>query len=207
MTFPGAKTIHYSIFTPERLYQGPINSYLFKDFPIVIGETKKDYLMRIIKYRMKNSTNKRISDEEILILADIILDYYSKNNPCIAFIDINNIKNIPTYEEMYNYRRSDAFYEFYNAMLLNEYELKYVFLTELCDQIEMFNRGNYVTLSSFINKESISLVDFPDWYNLRQAFLKRVGIPDGTLVSYSDCSKLNSLDEISDDIKVLYRTL
>ena len=175
MTFPGKKTIHYSVFAPERLYNGPINFELFEDFPIVVGESKKEYLMRVVKYQMKKCKDKKISDEEIICLANCVLDYYCNDNPCISFIKINDIKDIPIFNGIYNvgYGYSFDYKEFCNEVILRKFDLRDIFTTYMGVQPEVHDVGDLVTLSSFIDKDSISLVDFPDWYNLRQTFLKR----------------------------------
>ena len=208
MTFPGAKTIYYSVFAPERFYMGPIDSNLLKDFPIIVGESKKDYLMRVIKYQMKKSKDKKISDEEIIYLANYVLEYYCNDEPCISFIKIGDIKDIPIFNGIYNGEYGYSFNnkEFSNEMKLRKLDLRDIFTTYMGVQPEVYDVGDLVTLSSFIQKKSISLVGFPDWYNLRQTFLKRVGISEGILVRYKDCTEIKDFDEISDDIKVLYKS-
>jgi len=138
---------------------------------------------------------------------DDILNYYIDYKNCIAFIGIKSILNEPIYAERYGYKGEDKkLKEYYSLISQRKYSLRDTFTSEMSDKAEFCNRGDFVTLSSNIDKDSISFVDFPDWYNLRQEFLKQNEIPEGTLVLYNDCTEIKRKDEISDDIKKLYKS-
>lgn len=209
MTFPGAKTIFYSQFAPERLYKGPIDCSLFERFPLVVGESKKEYLMRIIDYEtnIRNYNTGYMSKEEILQAANLVLNHYCEASSCISFIGIKDIINIPIYEKNYGqgFNRFNAYYE---MMESGNYRIKDFFTNYMNDEPEFCDIGDLVTLSSLIDKKSISLVDFPDWYNLRQAFLKRIGVPEGSLVRYDNCTEIEKLDDIREEhIRLLYKKI
>ena len=130
---------------------------------------------------------------------------YKRKCKCISFINIKDIKDIPIFGTMYNYGSYDKFKDYYSVMKSGQYILKDIFTEKMNDHMEIYNRGNFVTLGSFIDKTSISLVDFPDWYNLRQTFLKKSGYRPGELIRYIDCRKLSSLNDIPENVRTLYR--
>lgn len=98
---PGAKTFYYACRNaPERLYEGPLRDYLgetaFKDMPMIVGETKANYIMRVLesaiddKCEIEESFDKKHAKE----VAEKVVKEYCISSPAIAMIDISKIKNV-----------------------------------------------------------------------------------------------------------------
>lgn len=98
---PGAKTFYYACRNaPERLYEGPLKNYMgelaSKEIPMIVGETKANYIMRVLesaiddKCEMEESFDKKHAKE----VAEKVVKEYCTSSPGIAMIDISKIKNV-----------------------------------------------------------------------------------------------------------------
>lgn len=205
MTFPGTKTIHYSKHAPERFYYGPVGRSCLENFPMIVGESKKDYLMRILKYRIENFTF-NVEQEELLEVAERVIDYYIDKNTTIAFIDIQDIIDKPIYTVFYENENADNLKKFCATIELGKFSANQVFTHFPNDASEGFyDIGNLVTLSTNIPITSLSFASFPDIYDLKQKYLKQKGINEGTPVIYETCKELKKIRKLPDKIRRLYK--
>lgn len=76
LTMPSIKNVYYAKNTPERFYFGPVGRDSFAYFPMIVGESKRDYLKRILTYRIEHKTYK-IEPQELIDIAENVVDYYS----------------------------------------------------------------------------------------------------------------------------------
>ena len=203
MTVPGTKTIHYAKNAPERLYFGPMGQYWYIDFPMVAGESKKEYMMRVLRYRIENCTYKADQDE-LLDLAEKIIEYYTKYSSSIAFINFMDMLEKPVYTISYGMYGETNIRDYYNALLESRFKVEHIFSHQRNDRPESFEIGNLVTLAKYIPTD-LSFANFPDVYSLKQQYLKEKGIEDGVPVSYKNCVRVDSMKDYPDMIKKYYR--
>lgn len=203
MTVPGTKTIHYAKNAPERLYFGPMGQYWYIDFPMVVGESKKEYLMRVLKYRIENCTYK-VDQEELIELAEKIIDYYTQYSSCIAFINFMDMLEKPVYAISYGMYGDTNLKDYYRALLDSRYKVEHIFSHQRNDRPESFEIGNLVTLAKYIPTD-LSFANFPDVYSLKQQYLKERGIEAGVPVSYKTCVRVDSMKDYPDMIRKYYR--
>lgn len=205
MTVPGTKTIYYSQNAPERFLLGPIGCDSFDYFPMVVGESKKDYLMRILKYRIEKLTY-NVDQDELLAIADRIVDYYTKEKNCISFINIKDIIDIPVYTVNYGNGNEETLRKYCRLVKFGHLYAENALTNKKGDEYEEpYDVGNLVTLSNFIPKTALSFASFPDTYNLKQLYLKQKGIKDGVPVTYYKCQELESNNDLPEEIKKLYK--
>lgn len=184
---PGTKTMHYACQrSPERFYLGPANQH-GKPEPIVVGESKESYILRVLTKKIQAQYANRNSQEylQIIKIAQDLAKYYCGSSPAIALIDIEKIQHIPT---------SNIRYEPENTMTLRERIDEgvgftyYFFSRESNASEEMNNLGNIATLPSFIPQEAIvGIVDMLDEFELKQMFARAKGRKVGDLIDYNDC--------------------
>lgn len=203
MTIPGTKTIHYAKNAPERFFFGPLGDYWYIDFPMVVGESKKDYLMRILKYRIEYCTYKA-DKEELLDLADKVIDYYIKYGSSIAFINFMDMIDKPVYAISYGMYEENCLKNYRDAMLQSRYKIEHIFTHQRNDRPEAYETGNLVTLAKYI-PSNLSFASFPDIYSLKQQFLKDSGISEGVPVTYKNCIRLSSMNDYPKNIQKYYR--
>jgi len=207
MTFPGTKTIYYAENAPERFYFGPLGLgrvIFYSTFPMVVGESRRDYLIRVLKWRIKYCTY-NTDQEELFEVAMRVLDYYTKENGCISFIKIKEIIDKPVYTTSYGLEGKDKLKNFCESIERHRFCAKQIFTHQKKDFAEYSGIGDLVTLSTNIPQSAIEFSAFPDTYDLCQKYLKQTGMEDGTLVDYDTCEKIESMSNYSDDIKKLYK--
>ena len=204
MTFPGSKSIHYAKNAPERFYLGPVGRYSFYDFPMLVGESQKDYLMRILKYRIEHHTY-NVDQDELASLAERIVEYYTKKGSCISFIGISDIIDKPIYTIHYGMCGEDNLRNFCSSIFECRNKAEYIFTHKRNDCSETMDIGNLVTLSSSIPQDSIAIAGFPNIFELKQQYLKDAGVSKGVPVRYKDCTRIDSMSDYPDAIKKYYR--
>lgn len=203
MTVPGTKTIHYAKNAPERLYFGPLGNYWYIDFPMVVGESKKEYLMRILKYRIENCTY-NADQEELVELAEKVIDYYAKHSSSIAFINFMDMLDKPVYTISYGMYGETCLKDYYRSLMESRYKVEHIFSHQRNDRPESYEIGNLVTLAKYIPTD-LSFANFPDVYSLKQQYLKDMGISEGVPVTYKNCVRIESMKDYPDNIRKYYR--
>ena len=102
LTAPGTKTAYYACKNaPERLYLGPLNGY--EDEPMVVGETKQTYMLRVLTKKIQQKYPDTNSHEymESLKLAKDVTEYFCSKPPAVAFLSTEKIKDIPVSSNIY----------------------------------------------------------------------------------------------------------
>lgn len=205
LSVPGTKTIHYCTSAPERFYLGPVGSDSFSYFPMITGESKKDYLMRILKFRIENMTRDADQDE-LLEMAEKVVDYYTQKSSSIAFIPNREVIDKKVYSTYYGNGDGDNFKRFCERMKSGKYYVTHAFTIQPKDVYEEpEDIGNLVVLSSDVSKDSLTFSTFPDMYDLRQTYTKEKGIKEGVPVEYYSCKKLDTISDMETDIKRYYK--
>lgn len=199
LTIPGTKTIHYAENSPERFYSGPIMISSFDDFPIIQGESKTDYLLRIFVYNCETLYNGRpdLSADEVIKT----IEYFSSPTN-IAFINMSSLKDKTISSIIYNPHDTNHLKNYRRFLLDQKMPIKNYFTIEQSDAPEKFEVGDLVVKREDISKENIDIIKFPDIYKLKQLYAKENGIKDGELFDFFDCTTDYEMEE---PIKKYYR--
>lgn len=203
MTFPGSKTIHYAKNTPERFYLGPVGRYSFFDFPMLVGESQKEYLMRILKYRIEHHTY-NVDQDELVELAERVVDYYTKKSSSISFIKIAEMLDKPVYSINFGLGGEDNLRNFCHSILEGRNKVEAVFTHQRNDSPEAYETGNLVTLAKFLPTD-LSFANFPNVYALKQQYLRDKGVDEGVPVIYKDCTRVKTMSKYPYDIRKYYQ--
>lgn len=207
LTFPGTKTVHYCSMAPERFYLGPLGRDSFSYFPMVVGESKTDYVKRILRYRVENMTYK-IEPQRLIDIADNVADFYTEKSPSIAFIPIKDLLDKPVYSNHYGQGDGENLKRFYELMQTRRFYPVHVFTTLPADEYEpQEDKGNLVVLTSDIKVSNLEFSRFPDQYDIRQKYLLSKGTPKGTLVDYYSCKEIEYANEVPSNVKLYYKSL
>lgn len=202
----GDKTIYYATYVPERLYIGPINKDHFYRLPIVVGESKKDYLLRALQYKLDYSKN--CDKNTNLKIAERVMDYYTKYPTGIAFLPMQEALKLDFNARKFNNRKSHDLENFYSELSRGRSFIHSMFSKEYEDCPEIGDTGDLVILADDLKDCNLSTITFPDWYNLRQEYLKRMNYSNGTLVTFENCDKADIENYYSyGDIKKYYKSL
>lgn len=91
-TSPNMLMRYALVYSPERLWHGPLG-FAYKPivFPMKIGESKKEYMMRIIESRITEKNEEE--RPEILKAAEIVCEAFGTKRPRIAIIPESAIKD------------------------------------------------------------------------------------------------------------------
>ena len=207
LTLPGTKTVHYCSTAPERFYLGPLGRDSFNYFPMVVGESKTDYVKRILTYRIENMTYK-IEPQKLIDIANDVAEFYTKESPSIAFIPIKDLIDKPVYANHYGEGDGQNLKRFCELMKTRKFFPIHAFTSLPGDEYEpQEDKGNLVVLANDIVVSNLEFSKFPDLYNVRQKYLLNKGIPKGTLVDYYSCKEIEFEYDVSESVKRYYKSL
>lgn len=189
LSTPGAKTFYYACKrSPERLYEGPLKGY--EKEPIIVGETKENYLMRVLekkinnKYPQKDSKNRMHAIE----VAKKVINSYGSSSPAFAMLKLSEIKDIQSGSSSYTQTETKSIMERINGEIKGDY--KKLFSTNPNDSLEQNNLGDLIILSPEIPMSAISIVECMDEFEMQQIFAQMKGLRVGEYIDYtSDKSK------------------
>lgn len=201
ITSPGTKTFYYALNgSPERLYMGPLFQEYSAPLPFIVGESKYDYYLRVLKRKLKDKYINEESKEykEALSLGEEVLKEYISKKPLIALIKVSNIKDLYfSYAGFKPKRLSDRIKE----SITNYYSF---FSNE--DNVYIGGNGlDNLSTNDYSSITEISLLDVLDGFDLRNIYARSKGLPVGTLVDYNTCrltnrSRLNDLINVIDHV-------
>lgn len=191
ISVPGTKTIYYSENVPERFYEGPIKSENYSNFPMIVGESKTDYLLRILNYNIIKSHKKiNITQKE---LREVIDFFSSPSN--IAFIKYAPLLTKNVSEMIYHYSEENSLANFRDFIIKKRPDLYNCFTTEMEDDSEIFEIGNLVVKNTDIGIEDFEITSFPDIYHLKQQYALQKGKQEGSMIEFYNCEYAQDLDE------------
>lgn len=183
--------------TDEQIEIIIINGFLIHSF----NAMERDYLMRILRYRIETMTN-NVDQEELAWLAERVVEYYTKKGTCIAFIAIRDIIDKAVYAVQCGMCGEDCLRKFCTIMSKPEKRESPIFTNREKDIQEVMHSGNFVTLSS-----SLAFANFPNVYNLKQQYLESMGVSNGTLVHYKDCTAVTTMRDYPSVIQKYYKKI
>lgn len=218
-TSPGTKTIEYTCKnSPERLYLGILKQNRGEAEPIVVGETKQTYMLRVLQSKIQRKYPDKTSAEyiEALQLAREITEYYCSKRPAFALIDINQAKNIPISTIVYRADKLFTLGDWINLQInppdtpngpgwSNIDCVGDFFSKEFGTATEKNNLGDIATISRNIPNEAVKgIIDMPDEFEIKQMFARAKGIKDGDLIDYHTCEyreKTLTLEDVFEEFR------
>jgi hypothetical protein len=112
-TSPGANSFHYACsFSPERLFLGPLRQERNSALPIIIGETKEEYMMRVAERKTSLLYEGKEKKEVLEAYKRVIMKLCTKP-PVIIFIPIKSKK--------FQLKASNATFKNGQQIFLNEW--------------------------------------------------------------------------------------
>lgn len=189
MSSPGTKTIYYATKqSPERFflgvaYQSPVN-----EEPMVVGETKHSYIIRVLinKLKRKSIDDRSVTPEDYVESAKLVQDltaYYCSKQPAIILFSLGNMQSARVSYEDFNENDCESLEEYikWNMRVINGNGF---FTSQKEDFKETNNMENIVTVSTDIPQEAIiGIIDVMDEFDLRQLFAKNRGLKVGDLIN------------------------
>lgn len=186
LTSPGSKTIHYaSSLSPERLLLGPLNQSRKDALPIIVGESKKDYMLRVVRDKINKHYTVQ-EQEEIMKVADRVLSKLCTKKPVAAFV--------PIYDKFYHqYFGEDQIHAAHATL---EYGMGRIddtikgitnpieFITTNTDLIETNNMGNLVVGGVVFPPKFLTFLELPDKFDIMQHMAKAQGLKKGDKMDY-----------------------
>lgn len=198
---PGTKTIYYSCQNaPERLYRGPLNQEEGNELPIILGETKKSYFLRVLEKKIHDKYEDRNSAEYIKAMeaSKRVVEYYCSQSPSFALLEIAKLRTMPVTTVSFSENSSYKLQEFISNQTFSK--IKHFFSRDERDYTEKNNMGDLSTLASYIPQDAITgIVDIIDYFDLKQLFAKMRGRKEGELIDYNTCESrgVASLEELA----------
>ena len=175
LSTPGGTTIHYALqHSPERLYEGPLKNLV--GFGEIVGEEKDSYIFRCIEEEIYRRYGDSREYKQYIQIARDVAKYYCSQNPGIALIDINKIKDIKVGRTNFNNTSPEVILK--NCVF--DWTRKISdFFTRGCFGDMEGAKTDLATRASFIPKDAISIVNIMDEYQLNQirymAKVKKIG--------------------------------
>ncbi len=189
MCSPGTKTIYYaSRNAPERLYLGPLSQETGKEEPIIVGESKASYMMRLLKNKINKMYNPSSFEySKAIELSELIVNEYCTSSPSFALIRIKDIKDIDVTNSVFDELSNRKYKLNYLIRSLMPYQVKDFFTSNPRDEVETSNLDDIAASCKSIPYNSFSIVDLMDSFDLKQLYAKYKGLEYGDLISYNDC--------------------
>ena len=181
---PGAKTFHYACSrSPERLYEGPLKG--FEKEPMIVGETKENYLMRVLekKINAKYPQNNSEDREYAIQVAKKVIDNYCSFSPSFAMLSLAEIKDIQSGMTEYENKGTESLISRINREIMSDY--RNIFSTVPSDALETNNLGDLAIISTEIPKNAISIVQCMDEFEIQQIFARMQGFKEGEFIDYT----------------------
>lgn len=170
LSTPGFSTIQYALSkSPERLYNGPLKDNNTK---MIVGESKEDYIRRSLIERLGSNKDRYL--EDVLNVSSI----YCTKKPCISFIKISDINDIPISDAYYDKSYCmplEKFINKFNISYLDDFFSKSIFIPGNGNLFNQVRFNDMVSLAGMIPRESISIISVPDLYDLKQTLALMMG--------------------------------
>lgn len=105
---PGKKSMHYATLgSPERLYLGPLNQEPDEALPVEIGETKSEYMMKVIQNKIQKHGYEGEEKTQIEQSASRVIKKFCTEKPVIALVPIKS-KKYQLYSNISSYKNSEV---------------------------------------------------------------------------------------------------
>ena len=180
-TSPGANSFHYATsLAPERLFLGPLKQDKNTALPIIIGETKEEYMMRVAKKKLSDLPTKKEQKETLKVYERVIHKLCSKS-PVIELIPIQNKK--------IELNASNAWTISENPPLLREWIQKMAnkdmrFFADYQGGSDPSNMGNLVSIGVKVPPSCLEVIDVPDGFEILQNIAIARGLKQGDAIDF-----------------------
>lgn len=199
-TSPGANSIHYAMKqSPERLFQGPLHQD--NPLPIKVGETKKDYYMRVVASKINNKECSPEEKQAIMKNAENVITKFCSKRPQIALIPIDS-KN-------YSLKANFAFDQEESVSLKDHLSQQANGNMESWATTRFFshclggsgdnNCTNLVSTGVKIPASELGFVSVPDSFELLQIKAKQKGLKQGEKFDLISLEKVEEKEEKLDN--------
>lgn len=181
-TSPGANSFHYATsFSPERLFLGPLRQDRDTALPVIIGETKEEYMMRVAQKKVKQ----KIADEKeqiaVLKVYKRVIHKLCSKSPVIELIPIQNNK--------FELNASNAWAISQNPLSLNDWIQKMAekdmgFFADIQGGSDPSNMGNLVSVGVKVPSSALTTIDVPDGFEVLQNIAITRGLKKGDQIDF-----------------------
>lgn len=223
ITSPGNNSVFYALTqSPERLWNGPL-SQRDDENPVlpIVGETKSQYAMRIVKDKIIKRKLNLEEAEQVLKAAKIVIDKLCTTNPVIAFIPVKLLlnsyvmksgifyKNLGSIDEMdYVRQKGIILSEYLQRQNYYDENIKQVDSTFFCKNFggdwDRSELDDISVLGTIIPFDKVQIIEFEDSFSVCQKILKDWGIKEGMPFNFNKIL-LNYYyyDQFKENIKIL----
>lgn len=185
---PGPNSFHYACsYSPERLFMGPLHQERGDALPIIIGETKKEYMIRLANKKVSLIEEKK-EKKEILKTYKRVINKLCTSSPSISFIPIKS-KN-------FELNASNAYSTNDKQSTLSQW------IDKMADKGIYFfeksqggsgssNMGNLVSIGVKVPPSCIDILEVPDCFEIMQNMAIAKGMKKGDKIDYFTGEKIN----------------
>lgn len=204
ITSPGNNSIYYALMqSPERLWHGPL-SQNDDESPVlpIVGETKSQYAMRIVKDKIVKHNLNLDEAEQVLKAAKIVIEKLCTTNPMVAFIPAKLLMNSYVLKSGIFYKSlgdiNEMDYVKQKGKTLSEYlqdqsyydaDTKQVDTTFFCKHFggdwDKSELDDVSVLGTIIPFDKIQTIQFEDSFSVCQRILKYWRVKEGTPFNFN----------------------
>lgn len=193
---PGVKSFYYACMqSPERLYLGILNQDRDNALPVIVGEKKEEYMLRVV-YDKINRLYK-IDEQEILRKeAEYVVSSFCSKRPVISLFPAESKKyelNV-AHATMMNGTQSVS--ERIQNNVGDDF-LRY--FTEKSEEAETNNLGNLVSVDTAIPSSELGFVEVPDQFEMMQKFAELRGLKKGDKIDYFTGEKYVEKEDVAEE--------
>lgn len=179
MCSPGTKSFYYAnAQSPERLYLGILKQSSSDAMPIVIGQTKEEYMLSVANKKIANCNAE--NKKELYDAAKYLIHSFCTQKPVIALF--------PVHSKDYNLNVSHSMHQNEVVSIVDQINdnvsqpLDYFSKSDY-DNSETNNLGNLVFYGS-IPPRDLSFVEVPDKFEILQKIALTRGMKNGDMIDY-----------------------
>ena len=193
---PGVKSFYYACAqSPERLYLGILKQDRNSALPIIVGEKKEDYMLRVV-YDKINRLNSIEDQAKLRAEAKYVIKCFCSRRPVISLFSTiskkynlnvghaTSKKEIKPVSEMIESNVGDGFLDYFS---------------QNSNEAEDNNLGNLVSIGSAIPASELGFVEVPDQFEMMQRFAKIRGFKKGDKIDYFTGEKYEEKDLVEEN--------
>ena len=180
-TSPGANSFHYATsFSPERLFLGPLRQDKNNALPIIIGETKEEYMIRLAERKVRELTSPK-DQKKVLKVYSRVIHKLCSAPPIMVLIPIKNKK--------FELNASNAYQVTDNPRSLSDWidimaSKDTGFFSRLQGGSDHSNMGNLVSIGVKVPANCLEIIDVPDGFEVLQKIAIAQGMKKGDQIDF-----------------------
>ena len=188
---PGQASVHYATnMNPERLYLGPLSQERESALPIRVGESKKDYLMRVAHKKAIENCSPEDYDSVMKAYSRVI-EKLANDTACIALIPMKSSR----YDLKVAYSAGNPEDRKYTSPEVYYSPMAHtgLFLSNDFGNCGQLNDG--VTVGDTIPGSEIGIIDVLDEFTMKQILAREKGLKEGEYIDYFSGEKVSDYRE------------